>query len=372
MNNTKLSNPVRLIAFFLTAFLLVCTFGFTADGWQSDDTAKNENSDGPLIVPPETTDREQNTNDDLSPNIPDVYAPQFVNRITGLEIDEKFATKAHLAFVLDSNAFYGISGADLVCQIPIENGEIRTVAFVLENDKLWKIGSVANTRGYIQNIAKYFGGVSVSNGYRDLQSYIQCDISGMQIDLSIDKDFAYTEFENNIYTNSDLLKAALEFREIDLYSILAPTLPYDFIDFGNAPVVAEDISANSVTITYSEKYTTRLVYNVESGKYSLGTTGTTITDGMNGKSLEFENCFVLFADSVTYDTPQGSQMIMDTIGKGKGYYITHGGTCEIEWSATQDGAMTFTDSDGNKLKINRGSIYLSFVKSSMTDKIIFQ
>ena len=373
MNNTKLSNPVRLIAFFLTAFMLICTFGFTADGWQIGDSTKNETLDKPLIDSPQIKDDENNSNiNDDCLNNPDIYVPSFINRITGLEIDEELSKKAHLAFVLDSNTYYGISGADLVCQIPIENGDIRTVAFVLENDTLWKIGSISTTKGYISNISKYFGGVCVSNGSQDLQGYIQCDTSGLQLDFSIDKDFAYTEFENNIYTNSDLLKAALEFRDIDLTAIQSPSLPYNFIDFGSESIIAEGISAKTVTVTHSEKNTTKLVYNENEGKYLLSTAGTTITDSMNGKSLNFENCFVLFADSVTYDTPQGSQMIMDTIGKGSGYYITHGSACEIKWLATADGVMTFTDSDGNKLTINRGSIYLSFVKSSMVDKVVFQ
>ena len=37
MNNKKTSNPVRMIAFFLAAVILICTFGFTVDGWQFKD-----------------------------------------------------------------------------------------------------------------------------------------------------------------------------------------------------------------------------------------------------------------------------------------------------------------------------------------------
>ena len=37
MNKKLSSNPVRPIAFFLTAIILACTFGFTVDGWQTGD-----------------------------------------------------------------------------------------------------------------------------------------------------------------------------------------------------------------------------------------------------------------------------------------------------------------------------------------------
>ena len=62
MNKNKLSNPVRLIAFFLTAVVLICTFGFTADGWQIDN---NENNDsiGMFPTPPNNDDGDISVND---------------------------------------------------------------------------------------------------------------------------------------------------------------------------------------------------------------------------------------------------------------------------------------------------------------------
>ena len=41
MNKFKLSNPVRLIAFFLTAAILTTTFGFTVDGWGVKEDEKD-------------------------------------------------------------------------------------------------------------------------------------------------------------------------------------------------------------------------------------------------------------------------------------------------------------------------------------------
>ena len=34
MKKAKLSKGLRLVAFFLVTVILVCSFGFTADGWQ--------------------------------------------------------------------------------------------------------------------------------------------------------------------------------------------------------------------------------------------------------------------------------------------------------------------------------------------------
>ena len=52
MNNKRTSNLLRLIAFFLTGVILVCTFGFTVDGWlvienneHSQDSAPSTEAD---------------------------------------------------------------------------------------------------------------------------------------------------------------------------------------------------------------------------------------------------------------------------------------------------------------------------------------
>ena len=65
-------------------------------------------------------------------------------------------------------------------------------------------------------------------------------------------------------------------------------------------------------------------------------------------------------------------MVMDTIGCGSGFYFTRGGMCDIKWFVSEDGTMTFTTLDGIKLVVNRGKIYISFVKSSMIGNVSFE
>lgn len=377
MNKTKSSNPVRLIAFFLTAFLLICTFGFTADGWQiGEGDGGGGESNMPSGAPSENPDTEQDPSDsegDEVPEEPEIYIPQFVNRISGVEVSEEMAAKAHLAFVMNPTLpSYGISGADLICELPTEDGGVRMVAFIPDSERLWKIGSLTYTRGYISNIVKYFGGMCVSGGSDDSINYNQCDIKGTHLDLSLNGRYHYTEFTSNIYTNSDLLSSGIKDSGLDIGSIPPPTLPYNFTDFGSEPIVYGDGVAKKIRINQSDVAFTELCYNNETGKYSLLKNGTTLTDAINGKQPEFENCFALFADSVTYDNTQCSQMVMDTIGGGSGYYFTRGGVCEIKWSGTADGVMTFSLPDGERLTVNRGSVYISFLKSSMIDKISFE
>ena len=373
MKITKSSNPVRLIAFFLTAFLLVCTFGFTVDGWQMKDNGQSDSSQAVNNGDSYPSDDEINSeehNEDIQE--PEIYIPQFVNRLTGLETSEEIANAAHIAFILNPDLqSYGISGADLICQIPTENG-VRTVAFLSEKEMLWKIGSIAKTRGYISNIVKYFGGICISDGSDDTISYNYCDINNIHLDLSLNGSYRYTEFSNKIYTNSELLSAGIIANGLNVDEAKTAVLPYGFVDFGSEPLVIGEEKVTNIILSNQEGSSSRICYNEDASKYIVFSNSSILTDSINGKQVEFENCFVLFADSVTYDNSQCTQMVMETIGSGVGYYITRGGVCEINWSSALDGTMQFSLLNGAPLTINRGNVYIVFQKSSMKDKIIFE
>ena len=126
----------------------------------------------------------------------------------------------------------------------------------------------------------------------------------------------------------------------------------------------------SIGIFYSDQNVTRFTYKVESGMYEIKKNESPFLDALSGNSMTFKNCFILFADSTTYDTSDYSQMVMHTVGSGSGYYITDGGFCEIKWSATTAGIMTFCSQSGEKLVINRGTSYVAYVKSSMKNSVI--
>ncbi len=377
MKKTKSSNPARLIAFFLTGLLLICTFGFTADGWHLGDGDSGNIAGKGENIPSGTPDDDGNGSDtsDAENPLPDeeagAYIPEFINRITGLETDEKMATGDYYAFVLDGSLpSFGIADADLFCRIPTEDGGVRSIAFIHEGLRLWKVGSIAKSRGYILNIAKFFGGICISAGVEDKISYNQCDVSLSHIDISLDTRHHYTEFQDRIYTNSDLLASATVDGNIgaDIGSV---RLPYDFRDFGSEPV-KDGPTAKKVNILRNDKSCTELIYNEESGRYMIREGGLPLTDSTNGKQAEFTNCFVLFADSVIYDNPECSQMVMDTIGRGVGYYFSGGVCTEIFWSSSAAGEMCFSLEGGERLSINRGNLFITFEKSSQSGNIIIE
>ena len=369
MNTSKSNSYGKLLVFFLIAVILVFAFGFVADGWQSDtepepDSGDNDNNDNNTDKADENTDGQENESKE-----PEVYIPTYVNNLTGLEVTEEDSKKRHTCFVMSSSAaLYGISSADLIAEIPIENGSTRLVAFMSDSSVLGKIGSIEPTRGYISNIAKNFGASLISYGNDDTKIYASADISASHFDLTKYTGYHYTEYTQFVYTNGDLINAGLSNSGIASASSAKPMLPYVFTDFGAEAVVGTD-NAKTVIIPYADGAETELYYSAADGLYTFAKSGTVKHDMLNDKTVKFQNVFILFADTVTYETKDGSQMIMNTVGSGSGYYITGGTAINITWSATESGSVSFYDELGERLTVNRGSFYIGYVKSSLTDEV---
>ena len=363
MNNNTTSGLLRPIAFFMVSVLLVCTFGFTVDGWQINNNA----SEGIIYdefshIQDVVGGTEENSDENNAPKIPD-----YTNYLTGLETTEELSKTKPISILMNSNtASYGISNADIICEIPTEEETTRILAIISNTEGLWKIGSIANGRGYISNISKFFGTTIVCDKYEDNTKYEQCDVSKETLDISNYPNSFYKEYDLYSFTNTDMLSSALLSSLPDLSS--NPKAPYLFNDFGNETILYDN-KTSKISITYSNISNTELLYDEQSSTYTLIKNGIEKTDALNGKKLDFTNCFVLFADSTTYDNVLGTRLVMNTIGSGDGYYFTNGTMTKITWSSDIEGNLNFTDINGTPLTVNRGQSYISYVKSSAINNV---
>ena len=365
MNNAKTSNYGKLIAFFLIASVLVCTVGFAADGWQATTQPTPDSGN----VGDSTDDADENKDGNDEPDEPTVYIPDHVNALTGLETTPELAMKRPVCFVMSSSSpLYGISSADVVVEMPTEGGETRLLAFVTDTKDIGKIGSLSPTRKYISNIARYFGAITVANGTDDSIIYEGCDLASSYFDLTAESGYHYTEYTHFVYTNGALIGAGISNANIGTATNPRHSLPYRFTDFGAERILGTEI-ARSVSIPYSTGNGTDFYYSDASGRYTLSKSGTTKVDMLNDATLSYDNLFVLFADTVTYESADASQMVMNTVGAGSGYYLTGGTVRTIRYEASLDGEMIFYDESGEQLIVNRGTSYIGFVKSSLKGEV---
>lgn len=380
MNTSKANGYNKLLVFFLIAVLLIFAFGFVADGWQlvqvpdEDNNGKTDDENGDAD---ENKDPNQDKNGDdgqepevpEEPKEPEIYIPEHVDYLTGLETTEELSRRRPISFVMNSSSpLYSISRAQIIAEFPLENGESRLLAFATDTDKLGKVGALSPTRAYISNISKSFGSILVSCGNDDTKEYQRVDVASSHFDLTKFTGYHYTEFQSFCYSNGDLIDAGISNANIGTATNNRLLLPYVFNAFGAEDIVGET-TAKSVVIPYSADNVTELYYSEDAGGYTFVKNGSVKTDMLCDKSVVFENAFILFADTVTYEGADGVQMIMSTIGSGTGYYVTGGTLINISWSVTSSGDMTFTSETGERLVINRGSSYIGFFKSSRVDEI---
>lgn len=366
----KNGNLAKLVAFFLISAVLIATIALSASGWNEfNNGPESGNPEGGLK--PSIGNSDENKDGQPGGNDTPVVAPKpvYYHYITGLEINEEDTLVRPIGFVIDPSApMYGTSSSLMTVEIPVEAGQTRLVVFTNNATSLGKLGSIAPTRKYITNVINYFGGVLGSLGNDDSFDYSGTSGVAASIDFSAVSGYHYTEYGEFCYTNADLMYAYIKNNGVSTVMSSAPVVPYTF---STSDVAASrgSKSARTILIGHSAASTTEFTYSDTDGKYYMSKNGTAANDLLCDKQLSYDNLFVLLADSVTYETENATQSVIDTVSGGKGYYISSGVMSEITWTKDTSGSFTFLDSSGVKLVIDPGISYIGFTKSSQAGEI---
>ena len=86
---------------------------------------------------------------------------------------------------------------------------------------------------------------------------------------------------------------------------------------------------------------------------------------------KYDNLFLLFADSITYESKEASELVMNTAGSGEGSYVRCGTYVKILWSTDTSGNLVFKTENGETLTVNRGCSYIGVLKSSCMEDVKF-
>ena len=361
MNTTKISSYNKLIAFFLIIVALLSVLVVSANGWQ-DDTPFWENYDG-------TADNNENnkTDNDVPTEEPappvEPEAPKFYHHITGVEVAEEKYGDSQVAYVIDGNSpLCGVASCNVLIEFPIENQKTRYIMITDKSAELMKIGSITYSRKFMNNLAPVFGATLVSLGNDDTVEYEHTSIGTNTIELPKNPGSYYTEYTYFTYTNTKLLSSVIT------TSQKAPlSLPYIFME--DSATVSGNIYAQSISIPYD--ISTTLTFSQKQNGYCLYKMGSDKIDVSTSNQAIFTNVLILYADSITYETSEKTEMVIDTAGKGVGYFAYNGMAEEITWSMDGSGTLSLYNKTGEKLKVGRGSTYIAYVKSSKTNVPLF-
>lgn len=369
MNTKKCGGYGKLLVFFLVAAILIFAFGLVADGWQNDV----ENNSGNVTDDDKDNNDEADENKDAGNSSPEGEKapepkPTLYNKLTGIPLEEGEAASRHVAFVIDTTApLYGVSDADIIIELPTENGQTRLAVLTKSYTELGKLGAIAPTKGYINSVISYFDTAAVYFGKEGVREYECFELGSSALDLSVNKGYHYTEFSSYNYSNGNLITAALAAKNVDT---LTPSSRLPFV-FSKSEAIFGQKSAKTVVLPFSDYSETELYFRETDKMYTFAKNESVKQDLLTNESISFKNVFVLFADAVTYEDSLGCELILDTVGSGSGYYASMGVYKEISWSVDEAGNLSFTNTDGSPLEVNPGTSYISYLKSSHKSKVSF-
>ena len=379
MNTEKSGNLQKTIAIIIIAaialFFILATVvqGFGPDTDIPSDDKPPEDTDNPPngtedTNPPddEKLPSENENKDDETVTTPEKI--KYKSYLTGLDISEEKYPYQRLVYICEnSSSIYGASSSELIIEIPCENGETRYAVYTPYNSNLGKIGALAPTRAYISNTVRLFGGLICAYGSDDTVSYGENNPT-LHLDLSKNDSFFYKESINSIYTRDDLIEKIISSERIDMLAVKTPSVPFCFTE--NPTFSKTD--ARLLSIPYSKENQTAFAYDEATGKYKFLKNGKQQYDMLSGENLSFDNLFVLFADSVTYETAGGVETVMNTESEGAGYYVSSGKLTEFKWEIDGSGKLRFVSLSGNDLQISAGTSYIAYYKSSNIKSITFE
>ena len=316
----------------------------------------------PSTTPPVTTEPEE----------PPVPVIRYFNPLTGLETTEELSVSRPVAFCLGNTAYslpqFGIGSSDILLEFPIENGATRLVMMTTDFEMIEKIGPIRSTRDYIADIVGAFDAIQMYAGTSDQTSsvlfpeYDTLDYLTQNLQSLCYRDTSRV-MPHNLMTTGALTASEITRLGYRREISEAFSLPYQFVELGES-VISGNRSCTQLMLTYSQSHNAKFVYDASSGESVRYQLGETHLDANDSSAVSFKNLLILFSDSATYETAEGSSFSL-LLGSGSGSYVTDGTAREIKWSYT-DGSLSLFDADGNPLTVNRGSTYIGFMK--VTDR----
>ena len=388
MKPFKLTSAHKIVAFLVVSVLIVSAITLAVDGWSdtpkepdSSDVGDNtdqadENKDGikpPVEEPPSdvetpSTDNSNGTDTDIPTDTPPVEPPEekYVSTITGLEVTKSQYEAIPYGVVVDPSApLYGISSSDISFEFPIEDGSTRLLSYSTNDEVIWKIGTIKASRKFISNTSNFIGGIVVSYGNDDIVKYDIWDVDKIGLDLSQYSDCYYLENTLYIYTTENMITVAKNRLSTTSEQSGYKNPPFLFSEEKLTGATA----AKNVTIPFSDTNSTELYYHEETDKYLYFKSGNRRMDMLNGKNIAYTNVFILFADATTYEKSHGTELVIDTLSGGRGYYISAGTLTEFSWTVDNSGSLVFKNLMGSTLTVNPGNSYVAYYKATCASKI---
>lgn len=258
----------------------------------------------------------------------------------------------------------GINKADIIYETEVEGGITRLMAVYQDISTVEKLGSIRSARYPYVDLALGHNAIYIHSGLDKL--YCGPHIKNIQhIDVT-EKNYAFRvnnglAYEHRLYAYSSKLLEGIEKYKFDIKAGDGAKWA-DFTD--RTTSITLPSGAVTVTVPFSNSYTTVFKYDAEKGLYTRYFRGVMRQDYYTKESVDVKNVFILQTNINYY--PDGKHKQVQLQG-GNGYYCVNGTYTPIKWSkGASKNAFTFTNTDGTPLKVNAGNSWVCIPDKSRT------
>ena len=262
----------------------------------------------------------------------------------------------------NSRPHAGLNEAYLIYELVVEGGATRFMALFRGVDTE-KIGPVRSSRHYFLDYALEHDVIYTHFGWspraqQDIPALGVNNINGVTgNDAGIFwREEKYKGDWHSAFTSIEKIRSHAEAKGYKMETQNQGSIKYadKYIS------LTSSVTANSVSLPYSAHYRTGYTYNSETGLYEKSINGAPHVM-QSGEVLAVKNIIVQHIPDTALGDGSARRNI-NTIGSGKGYYIT-GGTCEeITWTkSSRSGDTIYKRSDGSELLVNPGKTIVNII-----------
>lgn len=267
----------------------------------------------------------------------------------------------------------GLNKAYLVYEIPTEGNTSRLMALYKDIDEDFTIGTIRSSRHDFIDYALESNGIFVHYGWShyaedDQKTGVIDYINGLFGGPFWRDNPEKLASEHTAYTSINKLKKEIESKGFKTTGDNTLLLNYS-VDNISLSEKENSIEANKVVIPYgSTKNTTTFVYNQNTKMYDRQENGNNCIDHKTKEQVSTKNIIV---QKINYKVCDDNYYWnLQTVGSGKGYYITNGQAVPITWSKKDRSSQTkYYYEDGTEIEVNDGRTYIELQTNSQKTTI---
>lgn len=306
--------------------------------------------------------------------------PKICNPLTGESgYDESKLNKRPFAIMINNIDAalpqYGIAGADIVFEIPVEGSITRMMAVFPDYTKVPNVCSIRSCRYYFPIFALSFDAIYCHWGMDN--TYAGPIVSRLGVDRidggayegiffqrdqeRLDAGYAW---EHTGYLEGEKLTDYIE-KEIGFRTEKKEgyETAFKFNDDEN-PQTLPGGECKAAVLDFSGSYYSTFKYDDAKKTYLKLRADEPHIDGATGEQLTFNNILALETDIGYMDN--GYHRSVDWSG-GTGYYISNGSYMEINWAKEDEFApIKITDKSGNEVSLNAGKTFIGVINPGRT------